>query len=174
MSKEPENTSQQGTPAEVLSAETSVSEATEHPTQENVEIVKTESVSTKIKNTLHDIELELLKEQNNSDKFPLFRVGDTIRVSVLITEGTKQRVQVYEGVVLCFKHGMNRKTFMVRRVSSGISIERVFSFHSPYISNIEVIRRAKVRRAKLYFLRGRFGKAARLKELALKKNTNKK
>ena len=143
---------------------------------ENVEVLEVtptvEKKSTnnkKIKNTLHDIELRLLEEQNNDEKFPKFGVGDTIRVSVRITEGTKERVQVYEGVVLCFKHGMNRKTFMVRRVSAGISVERVFSFHSPYLAHVEIVRRAKVRRAKLYFLRGLFGKAARLKELALKK-----
>ncbi|MGL5955842.1 MAG: 50S ribosomal protein L19, partial [Brevinema sp.] len=100
----------------------------------SVEEVQTEETTTpvavvkKIKNTLHDIELMLLEEQNNDEKFPKFGVGDTIRVSVRITEGSKERVQVYEGVVLCFKHGMNRKTFMVRRVSAGISIERVFSF----------------------------------------------
>jgi len=163
MSKKLENDNQ------TLVEQTSVNE-----NSDKTKVVKTESLNKKNKNLLHDIELELLKEQNNFDKFPKFNVGDTIRVSVLITEGVKKRVQVYEGVVLCFKHGMNRKTFMVRRISSGISIERVFSFHSPYISNIEVIRRAKVRRAKLYFLRGRFGKVARLKELALKKNTNKK
>lgn len=139
-----------------------------------VEAVPTGKSSQKIKNTMHDIELMLLEEQNNNDKFPKFAVGDTIRVSVRITEGVKERVQVYEGVVLCFKHGMNRKTFIVRRVSAGIAIERVFSFHSPYLAAIEIIRRAKVRRAKLFFLRGRFGKAARLKELALKKGENKK
>ncbi len=155
------------------SAETSAEATAE--TAESVEVVeKADAKKPKIKNTLHDIELMLLDEQNNNDKFPKFGVGDTIRVSVRITEGNKERVQVYEGVVLCFKHGMNRKTFMVRRVSAGVSIERIFSFHSPYLSSIEIVRRAKVRRAKLYFLRGRFGKAARLKELALKKGENKK
>lgn len=155
--------------------ETSVEESSETPTVEAI-APKAEKPAKgqKIKNTLHDIELMLLDEQNNNDTFPKFGVGDTIRVSVRITEGSKERVQVYEGVVLCFKHGMNRKTFIVRRVSAGISIERVFSFHSPYLSHIEIVRRAKVRRAKLYFLRGRFGKAARLKELALKKGENKK
>jgi large subunit ribosomal protein L19 len=150
-------------------------------TVEAVEVVEATPVvekkstnSKKIKNTMHDIELELLKETNNDEKFPKFGVGDTIRVSVRITEGTKERVQVYEGVVLCFKHGMNRKTFMVRRVTSGISVERVFSYHSPYLAHVEIVRRARVRRAKLYFLRGLFGKAARLKELALKKGENKK
>ncbi len=160
--------------AEETSAEAPAADKTE--TVESVEKVEKAETSKapKIKNTLHDIELMLLDEQNNNDKFPKFGVGDTIRVSVRITEGNKERVQVYEGVVLCFKHGMNRKTFMVRRVSAGVSIERVFSFHSPYLSSIEIVRRAKVRRAKLYFLRGRFGKAARLKELALKKGENKK
>ncbi|MGL4367703.1 MAG: 50S ribosomal protein L19 [Brevinemataceae bacterium] len=141
----------------------SVEAPAETPSSVTVSSVK------KIKNTMHDIELELMKENNNDEKFPKFGVGDTIKVSVRITEGNKERIQIYEGVVLCFKHGMNRKTFIVRRVSAGISIERVFSFHSPYLASIEIVRKAKVRRAKLYFLRGRFGKAARLKELALKK-----
>lgn len=139
----------------------------------STDISQPEEQIVKIKNTMHDIEKMLLEEQNNNNKFPNFRVGDTIKVSVRIKEGTKERIQIYEGVVICFKHGMNRKTFIVRRVTSGISIERVFSFHSPYLASIEIVRKAKVRRAKLYFLRGRFGKAARLKELALKKGENK-
>lgn len=145
---------------------------------DNMEAISTDIIQPKqqiikIKNTMHDIEKMLLEEHNNNNKFPNFRVGDTIKVSVRIKEGTKERIQIYEGVVICFKHGMNRKTFMVRRVTAGISIERVFSFHSPYLASIEIVRKAKVRRAKLYFLRGRFGKAARLKELALKKGENK-
>lgn len=139
----------------------------------STDISQSQKQIVKIKNTMHNIEKMLLEEQNNNNKFPDFRVGDTIKVSVRIKEGTKERIQIYEGVVICFKHGMNRKTFMVRRVTSGISIERVFSFHSPYLASIEIVRKAKVRRAKLYFLRGRFGKAARLKELALKKGENK-
>lgn len=139
----------------------------------STDISQSQKQIVKIKNTMHNIEKMLLEEQNNNNKFPNFRVGDTIKVSVRIKEGTKERIQIYEGVVICFKHGMNRKTFMVRRVTSGISIERVFSFHSPYLASIEIVRKAKVRRAKLYFLRGRFGKAARLKELALKKGENK-
>lgn len=139
----------------------------------STDISQSQKQIVKIKNTMHNIEKMLLEEQNNNNKFPNFRVGDTIKVSVRIKEGTKERVQIYEGVVICFKHGMNRKTFMVRRVTSGISIERVFSFHSPYLASIEIVRKAKVRRAKLYFLRGLFGKAARLKELALKKGENK-
>lgn len=127
----------------------------------------------KIKNTMHEIETMLLAEQNNSDKFPEFGPGDIVRIHVRIKEGSKERIQVYEGTVLCFKHGMNRKTFIVRRVTDGISIERVFVFHSPAIAKVEVIRRASVRHAKLYFLRGRFGKAARLKEKILRKGEKK-
>ena len=170
--------------AEVSSEEVAVKTETSEAAETVVEEVavtkaakgsaKKDAGKEKIKNTLHDIEMMLLAENNNNEKFPKFGVGDTVRVSVRISEGTKERVQIYEGVVLCFKHGMNRKTFIVRRVSAGISIERVFSFHSPYLSHIEIVRRAKVRRAKLFFLRGRFGKAARLKELALKKGENKK
>ncbi|MGL5254847.1 MAG: 50S ribosomal protein L19 [Brevinema sp.] len=115
----------------------------------------------------------LLAEQNNDGKFPKFGPGDIVRVHVRIKEGNKERVQIYEGTVLCLKHGMNRKTFMVRRVTDGISIERVFVYHSPTIAKVEVVRAASVRRAKLYFLRGRFGKAARLKEKILKKAVKK-
>ena len=140
---------------------------------ENTEPVASPKVATKVqvkvKNTLHDIETMLLAEQNNDGKFPNFGPGDIVRVHVRIKEGNKERIQVYEGTVLCIKHGMNRKTFMVRRVTDGISIERVFVYHSPTIAKVEVVRAASVRRAKLYFLRGRFGKAARLKEKILKK-----
>lgn len=135
------------------------------------EILVNTAVGKCLKNTLYAIESELLQAYNNAGKFPDFKVGDTIKVHVSIREGSRERVQTYEGVVLCFKNGMHRKTFTVRRVSSGVAIERVFCFHSPAISSVDVVRRAKVRRAKLYFLRGRFGKAARLKELILKKSS---
>jgi large subunit ribosomal protein L19 len=93
-----------------------------------------------------------------------FRPGDTVRVHVKITEGDKQRIQVYEGVVIALKRGGTRASFTVRKVSYGIGVERIFPVHSPMVDKVEVVARGRVRRAKLYFLRGRRGKAARLKD----------
>ena len=141
--------------------------------EENTEAVATEEpvpvVEPAIKNTLEAVEADLLKEQNNNGKFPEFNVGDTIRVFVKIKEGNKERLQPYEGVVIGFKHGGPRKSFMVRHISYEVSVERVFPFHSPYIEKIELVRHGRVRRAKLYYLRGRFGKAARIQEKVISK-----
>ena len=95
---------------------------------------------------------------------PDFRPGDTVRVHVRVVEGDRERTQVFEGVVIARKHGGTRETFTVRKVSSGIGVERVFPLHSPAIQKIEVVRRGQVRRAKLYYLRKRVGKAARVAE----------
>lgn len=124
---------------------------------------KPEAVN-QIKNTLESVEKALLAEQSNDGKFPAFSVGDTVRVNVKIVEGDKQRIQPYEGTVLAEKHGSNRKSFTVRRVSYGVAIERVFPFHSPYIESVELVRKGRVRRAKLYYLRGRFGRSAVITE----------
>jgi large subunit ribosomal protein L19 len=95
---------------------------------------------------------------------PKLRAGDTVRVHVKIKEGDKYRIQLFEGVVLCVKrHGIS-STFTVRKVSSGYGVERIFPLHSPIIEKVEVVKQGKVRRARLYYLRGRRGKAARLKE----------
>jgi large subunit ribosomal protein L19 len=95
---------------------------------------------------------------------PNFRSGDTVRVHVKIREGDKYRIQVFEGVVLALRrHGLS-STFTVRKVSSGYGVERIFPLHSPVIAKLEVVKRGKVRRARLYYLRERRGKAARLKE----------
>ena len=119
----------------------------------------------KIKNTLADVETQLLKEQNNFEKFKVpFNVGDTVKVWVKIVEGNKERLQGYEGVVISIQNGGPRKAFTVRRISYDVAIERVFPFHSPFIDKVDVIRRGKVRRAKLYYLRGRFGRAAKITE----------
>jgi len=93
-----------------------------------------------------------------------FRPGDTVRVHVKITEGDKQRIQVYEGVVIALKRGGTRASFTVRKVSYGVGVERIFPVHSPMVDKVEVIASGQVRRAKLYYLRGRRGKAARLKD----------
>lgn len=125
----------------------------------------------KIKNTMADVEAMLLAEQSNDGKFPEFNIGDTVRIGVKIREGNKERVQPYEGVVIAFKHGGPRKSFIVRRISYEVAIERVFPFHSPYIESIEVVRRGRVRRAKLYYLRGRYGRAAKITEKVGTKKT---
>ena len=96
---------------------------------------------------------------------PEFRVGDTVRVSAKIKEGNRERIQVFEGLVIKKQGGSNRATFTVRKQSSGIGVERTWPLYSPSIANIEVVRRGKVRRAKLNYIRNRVGKAAKVKEL---------
>jgi large subunit ribosomal protein L19 len=111
--------------------------------------------------------MNLLQAVDNSQlrkDHPNFRSGDTVRVHVKIREGDKYRIQIFEGVVLALKrHGVS-STFTVRKVSSGYGVERIFPLHSPVIEKLEVVKRGKVRRARLYYLRERKGKAARLKE----------
>jgi len=92
-----------------------------------------------------------------------FNVGDTVRVNFKVIEGNKERIQAYEGIVIARKHGGLRETFTVRRISSGIGVERTFPVHSPKIDSITVVRKGSVRRAKLYYLRERTGKAAKVK-----------
>ncbi|WP_455423693.1 50S ribosomal protein L19 [Chloracidobacterium validum] len=104
-------------------------------------------------------------EQTYLRQHPSFIAGDTVRVHVKIKEGEKERIQVFEGVVIARKHGGVRETFTVRKVSFGIGVERIFPLHSPSIDKIEVVRRGRVRRAKLYYLRKLRGKAARIREL---------
>lgn len=96
---------------------------------------------------------------------PRMKPGDTVRVHVRVKEGDKERIQVFEGIVIALRRGGNRATFTVRKVSFSQGVERIFPLHSPSISKIEVLRSAKVRRAKLYFLRELKGKAARMKEV---------
>ena len=105
----------------------------------------------------------LEKEQLRSD-IPQFAPGDTIRVHARIVEGTRERIQVFEGVVIARQGSGVRETFTVRRIASGVGVERLFPVHSPRIAKIEVTRRGIVRRAKLYYLRGLTGKAARIRE----------
>ena len=95
---------------------------------------------------------------------PQFNVGDTLRVFVKVVEGSRERLQAFEGTVIAKRNGSNRETFTVRRVSYGIGVERTFPLHSPRVDSIKVVRRGKVRRAKLYYLRQRSGKAAKVKE----------
>lgn len=95
---------------------------------------------------------------------PKFSVGDTVRVHVKVVEGTRERLQAFEGVVIARRNGSIRETFTVRRSSYGVGVERTFPLHSPRVDHIDVVRRGKVRRAKLYYLRERSGKAAKVKE----------
>ena len=109
--------------------------------------------------------LKLISESSMKENVPQFNVGDTVKVHVQIKEGDKSRIQVFEGTVIAKKHGGINETFTVRRVAHGCGIERVFPVHSPNVKDVQVIRRGKVRRAKLYYLRDRVGKAAKVKEL---------
>ncbi len=107
------------------------------------------------------IEKSLLRE-----KLPQVSIGDTVRVHLKIVEGEKERIQVYEGVVIRRKGSQHRETFTVRKISLGIGVERIFPLHSPLIAKIEVMRHGRVRRAKLYYLRQRKGRSARIAEKA--------
>ena len=106
---------------------------------------------------------EITKDQLRTDH-PEFRAGDTVRVHVKVVEGTRERIQVFEGVVIKRQNGGISETFTVRKISYGVGVERTFPLHSPRVDKIEVTRRGKVRRAKLYYLRNLRGKAARIKE----------
>ena len=105
----------------------------------------------------------LEKEQLRSD-LPKLEIGDTVREFVKVVEGSRERLQAFEGIVIKMQGGGIRQTFTVRRISYGIGVERTFPLHSPRVGSIEVIRHGKVRRAKLYYLRGRSGKAAKITE----------
>jgi len=108
--------------------------------------------------------LEQVEKEHLKEKVDQFRVGDTVRVHMRIVEGEKERVQVFQGVVIRRRGGGLSESFTVRKYSYGIGVERIFPLHSPRIEKIEVVRSGRVRRARLYFLRRRKGKAARLKE----------
>src|SRR3954447_3366045 len=107
---------------------------------------------------------EITKDQLRSD-LPSFRPGDTLKVHVKVVEGSRERVQLFEGVVIKRRGGGISETFTVRKISYGVGVERAFPVHSPRLEKIEVARRGKVRRAKLYYLRNLCGKAARIKEI---------
>jgi large subunit ribosomal protein L19 len=110
-------------------------------------------------NRLQDIEAQLLRSD-----LPSFRAGDTLRVHVKVSEGGKERIQVFQGVVIGRKGSGSRESFTVRKISGGVGVERVFPLHSPSIDRIELVRQGRVRRAKLYYLRDLAGKAARIEE----------
>lgn len=108
--------------------------------------------------------IRMIEEEQMRNDLPHFRPGDTVRVHVRVVEGARERIQVFEGVVIKMKGGGLRETFTVRRVSYGVGVERTFPLHSPRLDKIEVVRRGVVRRAKLYYLRNLSGKAARIRE----------
>lgn len=108
--------------------------------------------------------LKLISGESLKKDAPAVRIGDTVKVHVKIKEGDKYRIQVFEGTVIAKKHGGISETFTVRRVAHGCGIERVFPVHSPVVDKVEVVRSGKVRRSKLYYLRDRVGKAAKVKE----------
>ncbi|MBA2874013.1 large subunit ribosomal protein L19 [Anoxybacillus caldiproteolyticus] len=113
---------------------------------------------------MHHLIQEITKEQLRTD-LPEFRPGDTVRVHVKVIEGNRERIQVFEGVVIKRRGAGISETFTVRKVSYGVGVERTFPVHTPKIAKLEVVRRGKVRRAKLYYLRQLRGKAARIKEI---------
>jgi large subunit ribosomal protein L19 len=118
-------------------------------------------------NRLDSIESQQLKEN-----IPNFQSGDTVKVHVRIKEGNKERIQVFEGVVIARKHGGIRETVTVRKISFGVGVERIFPLHATIIDKIDVVRRGRVRRAKLYYLRELRGKAARIKERDFRNKKN--
>lgn len=109
------------------------------------------------------------ESQKRENELDSFRIGDTVRVHFKIIEGKTERIQVYEGLVICFKNAGVRRTFTVRKNSYGVGVERVFPMNSPRIAKVEVVRPGKVRRSKLYYIRDKVGKDAKIKELIIKK-----
>ncbi len=110
--------------------------------------------------------IEAINQENIKSSIPQFNVGDTVKVMVKVIEGDRERLQAFEGIVIARKHGGISETFTVRRLSFGVGVEKTFPIHSPKVADIQVVRRGKVRRAKLYYLRARTGKAAKVKEIA--------
>ena len=108
--------------------------------------------------------IKILEQEQLRADIPAFRPGDTVKVQVKVVEGTRERLQAFEGLVIARSGGSSRETFTVRRISYGVGVERTFPVHSPRVEKIEVVRRGVVRRAKLYYLRKLTGKAARIKE----------
>ena len=108
--------------------------------------------------------LKLMTEGMLKEQPPVIEIGDTVNVHVKIREGEKERIQAFEGTVIARKGGGVAETFTVRRLSYGVGVERVFPIHSPNVAKVDVVRKGRVRRAKLYYLRGRVGKAAKVKE----------
>ncbi len=109
--------------------------------------------------------IDAINQENVKSSIPQFNVGDTVKVMVKVIEGDRERLQAFEGIVIARKHGGISETFTVRRISFGVGVEKTFPIHSPKVADIQVVRQGKVRRAKLYYLRARTGKAAKVKEV---------
>ena len=140
----------------VIKADESIDVAVE---KKGDNLVSENSKNISVSNLIEEFENQQLKKQ-----LPEIYVGDTVKVGVKITEGNKERVQPYEGVVIAKRHGGINQTITVRRIFQGIGVERVFMLHSPQVASLKVERRGKVRRAKLFYLRDRVGKATRVKQ----------
>ena len=108
--------------------------------------------------------MQAFTEKYKKAEHPVVAIGDTVRVHLKVKEGNRERIQVFEGTVIAKKHGGIEESFTVRRISYGVGVEKVFPVHAPSVEKIEVVRHGKVRRAKLYYLRNRVGKAAKIKE----------
>lgn len=108
--------------------------------------------------------IRMIEEEQAKTHITPFHPGDTVRVHVRVVEGEKERIQIFEGVVIARKGGSSRETCTVRKLSYGVAVERIFPLHSPMIDKIDVVRKGRVRRAKLYYLRGKTGRAARIRE----------
>ena len=115
-------------------------------------------------------EIQAVEAAQMKEELDQFKVGDTVKVHFKIIEGKNERVQIYEGLVISVKNSKVGKTFTVRKISYGVGVERVFPLHSPRVVKVEVVRPGKVRRAKLYYIREKIGKGAKIKELIVKKN----
>ena len=115
--------------------------------------------------------IAIIESKEKKAQWPEFRSGDTVRVSVKVKEGEKERIQVFQGVVISLRRGSLRSTFTVRKITDGIGVERIFPMHSPTIDKIEVVSHGRTRRARLYYLRNLRGKAARLKRVERKSRT---
>ena len=109
--------------------------------------------------------IEQINNENIKAEVPKFNVGDTVKVSFKVIEGTRERIQAYEGIVIAKRGGGISETFTVRRISFGVGVERTFPLHSPKVTDIKVVKKGAVRRAKLYYLRGLTGKSAKVKEI---------
>ena len=119
-------------------------------------------------------EIKAIEEAQMKKELDQFKVGDTVKVHFKIVEGKTERVQIYEGLVIAIKNSKTGKTFTVRKISYGVGVERVFPLHSPRIVKVEVVRPGKVRRAKLYYIREKIGKGAKIRELIVKKTATTK
>jgi large subunit ribosomal protein L19 len=115
-------------------------------------------------------EIKAIEAEQMKTELDQFKVGDTVKVHFKIVEGKNERVQIYEGLVIAMKNSQAGKTFTVRKISYGVGVERVFPLHSPRIVKVETVRPGKVRRAKLYYIREKIGKGAKIKELIIKKS----